>query len=332
MGSLRRALGGLMVAASIAMLGIIVPAYALLPDRLAALTVFPIWIWAGAGIGLGALASGLMAARFGLWVAAAWLGVVLVGTDEAQIWQSLSTERPQLGAVVPFDGKPLIRVVTLNCAHFGFGNPAEDLAKWQPDIVLLQEVFPSQVKQIERALYGETGDSCYSGTNGIVTRWKMGRQLHQARIRVQQATVLLPNDEAIEIVNVHLTSAVTDVRLHRRETWQAHLENRLRRRAQMDAALRQLRRSTPVEGVATILGGDFNANATDRAHRDLPPRFIDSFATVGHGWGNTFHRRFPVLRIDFLYLSDKRLTARRCMAHTTVHSDHRMVIADIEMR
>ena len=56
--------------------------------------------------------------------------------------------------------------------------------------------------------------------------------------------------------------------------------------------------------------------------------FNDSFSTAGRGWGNTFQRRVPVLRLDAIY-STRQFTPVRCRAVTTRKSDHRMVISDL---
>jgi endonuclease/exonuclease/phosphatase (EEP) superfamily protein YafD len=55
--------------------------------------------------------------------------------------------------------------------------------------------------------------------------------------------------------------------------------------------------------------------------------FVDAFAACGTGWGNTYQRRFPILRIDHLYAT-RHLTPVRCRTITTRFSDHRMVVAD----
>ena len=77
----------------------------------------------------------------------------------------------------------------------------------------------------------------------------------------------------------------------------------------------------------TLFGGDFNSPASDVVHRQLARDFVDAFATAGTGWGDTFQRRFPILRIDHIYAT-RHFTPVRCRAVTTRHSDHRMVVAD----
>ena len=58
---------------------------------------------------------------------------------------------------------------------------------------------------------------------------------------------------------------------------------------------------------------------------------MDAFASVGTGWGDTFQRRFPILRIDHIYAT-RHFTPVRSLTVTTRTSDHRMVVADFLMK
>jgi len=79
-----------------------------------------------------------------------------------------------------------------------------------------------------------------------------------------------------------------------------------------------------------IVGGDFNAPAGDGAIRQLAAHYLDSYPQAGHGLGNTFPNKFPVHRIDQVWLSPD-LQATRQGTVRTRHSDHRMVIVDFLM-
>ncbi len=77
-----------------------------------------------------------------------------------------------------------------------------------------------------------------------------------------------------------------------------------------------------------IIAGDFNAPAGDKVYRMLKHDFADTFDDAGSGWGNTFHRSFPILRIDHIFAS-RSFQAIRSKAVTVTESDHRMVISDL---
>ncbi len=305
--------------------------YARQADHFAAFTVLPIWVWGGAGLFLSCVAFYFLRAPLSLVMTAVWAVTLLVGADEAKVLANLGKTKPLPGPAAAHDGMPVLRVITLNCAIFRFGNPANDVAAWNPDIVLLQDVLPHQVKQIADVLYNGHGDYREHQTNGIVTRWKIQRVIRNPLQRNQQATIVMPDGRTLEVINLHLSSAATDLRFWNRPTWTAHRVNRVLRRNELALALEVFKETTNHPNTPTLLGGDFNAPANDTVHRQLTPDFTDAFASAGTGWGNTFQRRFPIIRIDCLY-STRHLSPVRSLTVTTRNSDHRMVLADFVYR
>ena len=215
----------------------------------------------------------------------------------------------------------------MNCSGFIHGNPATDIAAWQPDIVILQEVYPFQVRQIADVLYGGVGDYRAHKTNGVVTRFKIIREIRDASRRDQQVTIELSNGEQVEVVNVHLLTAATDLRLWHKSAWVSHRNNRAVRLHELSLTRQVLAQTTRFPDTPTIFGGDFNAPASDIVHRQLGRDFVDAFAAAGTGWGDTYQRRFPVLRIDHVYVT-RHFIPVRCRVVETKHSDHRLVVAD----
>lgn len=297
------------------------------PDRFAAFTVLPIWVWGGFGLLLSMVAFYFLRAPLSLVMTAVWAVTLLVGADEARVLANLGHATPVPGPAAPVDGKPVLRVVTLNCATFLYGNPAKDIAAWDPDIVLLQDAMPYQVRQIADTLYGGRGDYRAHQTNGLVTRWRIQREVRNPTQRNQQVTIELPDHSTVEVVNVHLATAATDLRFWQRGAWRNHRVNRAVRARELELVRQVLEQTTGFPNTPTIFGGDFNAPAPDVVHRQLAADFTDTFAAVGTGWGDTFQRRLPILRIDHLYTTPQ-ITPVRCRAVTTRHSDHRMVVAD----
>ena len=331
MSSLSRSLGWTLVGISLLLHLFTVYCFARQPDRFAAFTVMPIWLWGGFGVLLSTVAFYFFRASFSLVMTAVWAVTLLLGADEARVLANSGKSPPLPGPAAPHEGKPVIRAITLNSAFFNFGNPAADLAAWQPDIVLLQDILPDQVRQIADTLYGGRGESRVHQSNGVVTRWKILREFNNPSQRDQQVTVLLPSGLKIEVVNVHLATAATDLRLWQKSTWIHHRSNRAIRQKELLLTQQILKQTTAFPNIPTLFGGDFNSPASDIIHRQLARDFRNAFATAGTGWGDTFQRRFPVLRIDHLY-STRHLTPVRCCAVTTRHSDHRMVVADFLMK
>jgi endonuclease/exonuclease/phosphatase (EEP) superfamily protein YafD len=328
---LRRRLGWILLGFSGLLCALTIGAFTLRPDFLAAFTVVPVWLWGGIGI-LGAVISyRLRRERSALIAAVVWLVTIGCVADESRSLLRFPSEASMPGPAMPYHGKSVIRVATLNCSSFRFGNPAAELAAWQPDIVLLQEVFPYQVQQIATALGGPKNEWRVNLTNAVITRWKIEREINDPNRRKQQVSIATPSGKKIEVVNVHLATAATDLRLWRMAVWVGHRANRATHRQELSQDFQQLRNTTQFPATPTVFGGDFNSTASDGIHRQLAGDFVDAFAAVGTGLGNTFQRRLPFMRIDYLYGS-RELTPVRCRTVTTRHSDHRMVIADFLLK
>lgn len=329
MSSLSRKLGWLLVGTSLILHIFTVYCFSRQPDRFAAFTVMPIWLWGGGGLLLSTFAFYFLRAPLSLIMTAVWAVTLLVGADEARVLANVTKTTPLPGPAEPLRGQKVLRIATLNCAQFVFGSPEKDIAAWEPDIVLLQDLQPQHVRQVADALYGGHGDYRAHQTSGVVTRWKIEREIRNPNrsLHNQQVTIRLPDGSAMEIVNVHLMTAATDLRLWSKSAWSEHRANRVKRLEELTLVQQILGQTTSFPQTPTIFGGDFNAPSSDIVHRHLGRDFVDAFGSAGKGWGNTYQRRFPILRIDHIYAT-RHFTPVRSTVVVTRHSDHRMVIAD----
>jgi len=331
--TLTRRSGWLLVGASLALHFLTVVAYARQPDLLAALTVLPIWVWGGLGVLLSGLAFYFLRAPLSLIMTGVWAFTVLLGADEAKVIANIGTEAPEKGIPLPVKGRQPIRVLTLNVAQFSFGDPTEDIAAWEPDIVLLQEAQPKQVKAIADRLYQGSGDFRAYALNGVASRWEITQEVRNQnpkfRFLHHHVSIMTPDRGPIEIANIHLSEATTSMSLWKPSCWRDHKANRRQRQVEVAVALGVLEKTCAFPGAQPVIfAGDFNAPPTDPIQRQLRRDFNDAFAEAGTGWGNTYQRRIPVLRIDQIHAT-RHFTPVRCRAVTTRHSDHRMVIADL---
>jgi endonuclease/exonuclease/phosphatase (EEP) superfamily protein YafD len=330
-----RVTGWLLIGGSVALHFLTVVAFARQPDALAAYTVMPIWVWGGIGLLLCGSAFFFMRAPLSLVVTAVWTLTLLLGADEARVIGNLGKEAPKPGRAGIAQGMRPIRVITLNAARFRFGDPSGDLAAWEPDIVILQEAAGYRVKAIADRLFDGKGDYRTFSLNGVATRWKITREVRNPDRRFHffnhNVTIEIPNRGEIEVANVHLSSAATDLRLWQPDCWRTHREHRHQRRVEMAVALRVLEDTTGFPNARpVILAGDFNAPPSDPVQHQLDRDFVDAFHAAGTGWGNTFQRRIPILRLDQIHTT-RHFTPIRCRAVTTRHSDHRFVVADLLM-
>lgn len=300
------------------------------PDALTAFTVVPVWIWGLMGLLMSVLAYFAFRSPLSLFTSLVWFLSVLVLSDEARGLLRFGHRPPREGSPAASLGRTPLRVITCNWSSQT--RPLEgELESWQPDIIFIQEMpHPYLVKQLADRLYGQTGDYRYDENHacGVVVRGRITKALLDPQYRAQYLTVRMTDGEVIELANLHLQPAATNLALWRPSCWEEHERNRIQRRAELRFALSFLQDYTPYPNRATLIAGDFNAPAYDGANRVLGDDFTDTFRAVGSGWGNTYHRRFPLHRIDQIHASSHFLPVRS-RAVTLPNCSHRIVVSDL---
>lgn len=295
--------------------------YWLRPDAFAAVTIFPVGCWFFLGLLLTAFGWNRTQGNRVRSVSAMWLLFLLIFADEP---------RSLLRALLPPVTKDVtrhLRVVSLNCSA-GDLVAAEEVAKWRPDVVLLQE-SPSRadVERLARTLFGEKGGFLWGVDGSIIARGKLTPRPLPPSLRnyFVQAHLQLPQGQEVEVLSLRLMTPPFRIDLWSPDCWEAYRHNRHLQRSQMRAIKEQLD-AVPRER-AIIIGGDFNAPQGDAIFGALRPRLRDSFPHAGRGWGNTIINDFPALRIDQIWASEA-LQPRNMRACKTQNSDHRAVVAD----
>ena len=296
-------------------------------DVVAAITIFPCWIWPLPGIFLLTLALHRRAPQTHKRLIAAvgllWLTFFLIFVEEAH-----SLSREVLASFSSPSTKSTLRVVTLNGAG-GSSIAAEEVARFDPDLVLWQEApNRKECERLARKIFGAkanvfVGLDTAIAAPGIIEPKTLPREMSRF---CSQAQVTLESGRAIEVFSVHLLTPPFRVDLWNLDCWKAQREQRETQRAQLQAVanrIAELPDETPV-----ILGGDFNAPQNDAIFRLLQPRLRDSFRGAGLGWGDTITNDTPFLRIDQIWIS-RHFDASAVRAHRTNNSDHRLVVCDL---
>lgn len=305
------------------------------PDMFAAFTLFPIWVWGGIGLLLSSMGFVFFRAPLSLFTSSVWAISILVMADEARPLGRIGHPSPEPGMPQRHDGRNVVRVVTINWSSSS-ANFSAGIESYQPDIIFVQEIpHPYQLRKMNASLYQGKGDYRYDADKrcGIIVRgeieWENKNKNHV--YRRQQVTALLPNGRRVELLNLHLQAAATDMRLWTRDCWRTHRDNRQKHRFELGFALDGLRGPSQTTNRPTIIAGDFNAPANDSIYRMLDDRFVDAFEVAGTGWGNTYHRRLPILRLDHIFVS-REFKPVRATVVSIPESDHRMVVADLILK
>jgi hypothetical protein len=224
-----------------------------------------------------------------------------------------------------------VRVVTLNCGRGGILSAKETLA-YSPDVILLQESpGRSLVSEFASSAFGTEGSCLDAGDAAVVAHGTLipasgepVSDFHSVQVRVR-----LKNGVELIVVSLRLEPAIVRIDLWSPDCWRSQTANRRVRREQAVQIMARVNSVDPE--IPLIVGGDFNAPPGDRVFDALRPRLRDSFAEAGLGWGNTITNVGPFARIDQIWISD-HWSARSVISRKTVHSDHRMVIADLVLR
>ncbi|WP_406694864.1 endonuclease/exonuclease/phosphatase family protein [Singulisphaera sp. Ch08] len=295
------------------------------PDACAAITVFPVWAWLFPGLTLAAVGGGFQGRRWGLFLVLAWSFFFFALAEEP--WSLL---RSLTRHDTPTRGGRAVRVVSLNCA-IGNPNAAREVARFRPDIVLLQE-SPNRevVKTLAREFFGVEGSVVYGPDATLLVRGKVVASdlPPNQRAYFVQAQTQLASGLTVEVISTRLVPAHFRLDLWSPDCWREQAENRRKRRTQVETIVRSLKAIPATRPI--ILGGDFNAPQGDAAFRSFSPRLHDTFREAGRGWGNTVINDVPFLRIDQIWSSSSLRTLNVFVAKTRC-SDHRMVICDLEI-
>ena len=312
--------------------------YVRLPLKLAAITIYPIWFWGIIGLALAAFCYLFFKVRGSMSLILLWTFTILLFADEARPISRLGTDPMEEGPPAEHAGSKVLRAITLNCA--GQSDPLEAVREFQPDIIFLQEIPPGyRIKKLTDELFKGQGDYRYNRSMrfGIIVRGTIEREFRFSTYRTQLVTAEMFDGRKVNLLNLHLLSAATNMKLHELDCWREHVENHTLRKIELSYSLAGLRQYGAHPRFPTVVAGDFNAPPNDSVHRIMRKEFTDTFATAGTGWGNTFHwktpfnRSLPLLRIDYIYCSDKFIPVRS-RTFTRPKTDHRMVVADLVYR
>lgn len=297
--------------------------YAGQSDAVAAVTVFPVWAWLAPGISVAALGLRRRGNRLVFATFAAWFVFLMAFAEEP--WGLLRSLTPP--RVDPGRGKAL-RVVSLNC-NVGDAGAAGEVARYRPDVVLLQE-SPSrgEVEAVARAIFGADAGVVAGVDASVIVRGRVtpADLSPEQRSFFVQARVRLVSGTEVEVISTRLVPAVFRLDLWSPECWREQARNRRKRRNQLRVIAKRIA-SLPRE-LAVIVGGDFNAPQGDAVFRSLTPRLHDAFREGGRGWGDTVINDLPFLRIDQVWVSGA-FRAVNVVARKTRRSDHRMVVCDL---
>lgn len=232
------------------------------------------------------------------------------------------------------DGTPALRVASYNTyvAAPDASHVLQLVREAEPDVLLVQEVFPERERQLEASLADALPEhhvvqSPGVGGVGVYSRYPIVEVIPigdaTTRSRSTAVVVLDVDGQHVQVVPVHLISPCP--------TCGANVVQRIElegavRRAEIDAVLAALQPDLPA-----IVGGDFNSTDRSLPYRELADAgFTDPQRDAGSGPGFTWPNSSRVgaaIRIDWILV--RGLTSVGAYVAPGTASDHRPVVVDL---
>lgn len=297
--------------------------YGFRTDSVAAITVFPHWVWTFPMAFL-AWMGFRDRKRLHLIILLGWSGfIVLFSENPFRYFQS---SNPALKK--EYVGEQLnksLRVVSLNCAG-GSENAAREVVRLKPDIVFLQEV-PGEItiRKLTQEVFGEKGNFV-RGEEAAILAPGIVTPLPGMPWFAVHAKVELPNGMELDVSTFRLKAPVVRADLWNPECWHVQKADRVLRRKQLNQVLNSIEKG--LDNTPSIVGGDFNAPAGDAIFHLMGPGWGDAFEEGGTGWGATMPNEWPIFRIDRIFKSSG-IRVVQARTEGTKYSDHRALIVDL---
>lgn len=227
----------------------------------------------------------------------------------------------------PFENHPELKVMSFNVwsENHSLQSVAELIERENPDILLLQEIEPFQMKELQQFLAASTGledspwDFAYAPLimQATGSRYPVSELATNRRKGKMQAVRVETPAGGITVFNVHPL----------RGNWQ-------RRHRQMQTLLRE---DILVTDEPVILGGDFNttdmsetyallSRYLDNAHWEAGWGFGFSYPAERHAW-QRFLPSWPLVRIDHIFYNSHFAALCAETLDESAGSDHFPVVA-----
>ena len=248
-----------------------------------------------------------------------------------------------LGFNIPFhpfmkSGGTRVHVMTYNIHHAlgGVDNVVEVIKQQSPDIVCLQEAnsIGGQSEPIQKIvkLLPEWRIAYYAQMV-ILSRYPIRKvNVYEPLIengRVFLKTIISVKGKDLSVICLHLNTAAKPESLNRHgSTIGKYLQGSTSIRSIQISELKSI--AGKISG-PLIIAGDFNTPSRGKLYRRMSRQFKDSFHAAGWGFGYTFNTNIPVMRIDYIFVNDK-VCVRKCYVPHAMASDHRPVVAEIEIK
>lgn len=295
-------------------------------DSMVAVTLVPFWAWATFGM-IASLLTWIICRGvpavviFSVWFLA---GIVIPEESHGLFRELIHTIDPKN----PPPDDEVLRVVNVNAN--GTVEALSAVLELEPDILIVQHPpGKPDLAETVRALYGMDG-MLLAGTNhAILARGEFIDTISDPNASSIHARLRIPNDFLIDITSLELAPLLPRFSLWNPETWETLSWTRMQNRRQLRTHFGENEITRP--NTARLVSGGFQTPPGDDVfHPLVANEMTDAFSVSGEGWGNTYPANYSYIRLDQIWVSDN-LRPLRTTTRINPHSDHRTVIADLQL-
>tara|TARA_R110000850_G_scaffold16044_7_gene50051 strand:+ start:137 stop:1144 length:1008 start_codon:yes stop_codon:yes gene_type:complete len=293
-------------------------------DSMVAITLIPVWVWAGAGI-IAALFSWILF-RGSLAIVVMCL-CLITGIIMSEESQSIARDIIfSIGAAPDLSDPSIIRVVNVDAD--GDESNLHAVIDLEPDIVVVQNAPSEEVLEtIANDLFGKESSLVINQSNAIIARGEIINTLSEELNLALHVRLLTPTGRVIDITNVALEPYLPSPKLWKLDVWKRLTERRIQNRRELRHHLgeNQLSQGT----IGRIISGGFGTPPKDDVYRPLVTAgLLDTFAEAGIGLGHTYPSGRALVRLDQIWVS-RNLKPVSAVARPNPGSSHLISVADL---
>ncbi len=222
--------------------------------------------------------------------------------------------------------------------------PVDDILKPHAQEIILDNGYKDYRFSLDNSLYNKV----YFGT-AVFSRFPFHNyQSHQLseHITMLQGDISLPNQQLIRVFFVHLTSFglsdgdkdfIEEIRWRKKDwegTWRQSdqfVDKFVRAYRQRALEAERAREIIDQSPYPVLLCGDFNDLPGSYVYRIMRGDLRDAFLDKGKGFGRTYNRILPTLRIDHVFYDPRALKLLGMELRPTRFSDHYPLITQFEL-
>ncbi len=297
-------------------------------DSMVAVTLIPIWAWAGFGMAVSLICWLLCREIPPIVTFCLFLACGIAFSEE-----TLTIMR-ELGVAIrggnPGDApaeKPF-RVVNVNSA--GSVEALKKAIDGQPDVVIIQEApGESELEAVADQLYGVDRAVSRHKTSAIIARGVILGEIGDSESSTMHVRLKLADGMILDLTNLDLGELIPRFDIWRPSVWKELMETRISNRRLVRACLGE-NEITTVD-IGRIVSGGFGTPPGDDVFRPLETSgLVDTFRAAGLGWGNTYPPDYPFLRLDQIWVSPN-LKPLKSVSRLNSASPRRTVVCDLKL-